>query len=214
MNTKIISNLSVNNLTPHLDELSDEYFKLTGRKVCKSCESDLQNMLNTLKSNYMESNFQLKSATVIYKIKKGEAETITNGSMTDEKALKFLSVDKSRAKVFSKLPENWEELVDNLEEGVSTPPPTSPEPPADPNSIQVSDPAQVTLEGAIEEVSEEDDCSCDDDTKDPCPDCLKAQLMEMGFNDLRAAYPDVKQDKGSSKEAFVDKVIASQTPNQ
>ena len=59
------------------------------------------------------TNFEFKKLNGIYKMKQGGSVTISNKSMTDEIALEFLSINKERISLFSKYPENWEELLDN-----------------------------------------------------------------------------------------------------
>lgn len=91
--------------------LADDYKRLSSRNVCKSCPSDIQNMLNYLKNHYKVVNFELKKPQVIYKLQKGSAKTISNAKMSDELALEFLKIKNERIELFSKYPENWVELI-------------------------------------------------------------------------------------------------------
>lgn len=109
---KDILSLPRKEMLAHINELAEDYLKLTGRRVCKSCAADVNFMLTTLKTHYKMTNFQLKKTNAIYKLQIGSARTISNNVMTDELAIEFLSIRKERIDVFSKYPENWEELVD------------------------------------------------------------------------------------------------------
>lgn len=113
---KEILQLPNKELKKHINILAKDYNNRTGNNVCLSCPSDVQNMLNYLKNIYMTSQFQLRKPSVIYKIRKGFGETISNQKMTDELAIQFLKVKKERIELFAKYPENWLELIGEKED--------------------------------------------------------------------------------------------------
>lgn len=123
MDIPTILNLPNNQLKLHIDVLADDYKNRTGRTVCRSCASDIQQMITTLKQEYKMTNFELKKPQVIYKIEKGKGFTISNDTMTDELAIYFLKVNPDRIELFSKYPENWKELIglenEEVEENVN-----------------------------------------------------------------------------------------------
>ncbi len=59
----------------------------------------------------MITDFELVGLNPYYRIKIGEAGTISNSQMTNDLAIKFLKVAPSRIKLFSRYPDNWEELL-------------------------------------------------------------------------------------------------------
>lgn len=95
----------------NFDLLEDDYIEKFGKKVKKGCSSCIREVVSALKKYYNMSQFRFKGATVHYKIKKGDKFTISNSTMTDEKAIAFLKVNPDRIRLFSEYPENWEELV-------------------------------------------------------------------------------------------------------
>ena len=104
-------NLPYHLMKPILNEIISDYKDKLGRDVCRSCATDIQFMISSLKRYYMTSQFEFTQTFVMYKIQKGEPETISNDTMTDDKAIRFLQVNPDRIRVFSKYPENWEELI-------------------------------------------------------------------------------------------------------
>ena len=95
----------------NINVLAEDYKRITNRNVCKSCATDIQSMINFLKNEYKVVNFQLKKPFVIYKLQKGSTQTISNQIMSDELAIEFLKIKKERIDLFSKYPENWLELI-------------------------------------------------------------------------------------------------------
>lgn len=95
----------------NLNLLAKDYTEKTGRKVCLTCPSDIAYMILSLKHHYKMTNFEFKRNAAQYKNKKGDKTTISNGTMTDEKAIEFLRTNPERIKLFSKYPEGWEELL-------------------------------------------------------------------------------------------------------
>lgn len=96
----------------NLKALADDYKEKTGRVVCLSCPSDIQFMISSLKQFYKMVNFEFKKNAAQYKNAKGDKTTISNNTMTDEKAIEFLKTNPERIKLFSKFPENWKELIE------------------------------------------------------------------------------------------------------
>ncbi|OAB78777.1 hypothetical protein [Cochleicola gelatinilyticus] len=107
-------------LKKHIDTLVIDYKNKTGYNVCKSCASDVQNMLSALKNIYKMTQFQLKKPQVIYKLEKGSSITISNSKMSDELAIAFLKINPNRLELFSKYPENVKELIGAEETGDNT----------------------------------------------------------------------------------------------
>ncbi len=96
----------------NLKALADDYKEKTGRVVCLSCPSDIQFMISSLKQFYKMVNFEFKKNAAQYKNAKGDKTTISNNTMTDEKAIEFLKTNPERIALFSKFPENWMELIE------------------------------------------------------------------------------------------------------
>lgn len=99
----------------YIQVLADDYKSLAKIDVCRSCPSDIQNMLNYLKNHYKVVNFELAKPSVIYKLQKGSSRTISNSILTDELAIDFLKIRKERIELFSKYPSNWLELIGESE---------------------------------------------------------------------------------------------------
>lgn len=98
----------------HINELANDYYKLTNNTICKSCKADIHKMLNHLKKHYSVVNFQLRKPNVIYKLQTGSPITISNSVMTDELAIEFLKINPERIKLFSMYPSNWDaEILEN-----------------------------------------------------------------------------------------------------
>ena len=91
--------------------LAADYKEKTGRVVCTSCPSDIQYMISSLKIIYKMKTFEFKRENAQYKNAKGDRTTISNGNLTDEKAIEFLKTNPKRIELFSKYPENWTELI-------------------------------------------------------------------------------------------------------
>jgi len=64
-----------------------------------------------LLKHFKMTDYQLKKPFGIYKINKKDSKegTISNASMTNEKAERFLSLRPERIDLFSKYPEDWNE---------------------------------------------------------------------------------------------------------
>lgn len=108
------------------------------------------------------TNFELKKANGIYKVLHGTARTISNNVMTDELALEFLSIRKERIDLFSKYPENWEELLEGDQQ----------EPVMD----------DVVTQADVDPLKAEENED----------DILRTQLGEYKMSELREMYPEIK----------------------
>ena len=84
----------------NIDILAKLYLEHKGRKLNKGCSSCITEMLLTLKNIYQMVQFKFKRHAASYKNKKGDTTTISNSTMTDEKALKFLKTNPKRIDLF------------------------------------------------------------------------------------------------------------------
>ena len=160
--------------------LAEDYFQKTGRKVCRTCPSDIRFMILSLKNIYQMTKFSFKKPLAQYKNKKGDRTTISNSTMTDEKAIEFLKTNPERIKLFAKFPSNWEQLlVDGVKKET-----------AKQKEKRLAIEAEMAAAAAGNEKS-----------------ATKAELMKMTLKDLRAKYPSVK---ATSIKEFVGKVLESQ----
>ena len=203
--------------------LAQDYKEKFGRVVCTSCGSDVSLMLLMLKNFYNMSNFRFKAESAQYKNKASDGFTISNATMTDEKAIEFLKTNPERIRLFSHFPEGWEDLIqgeDAIGDDANA---------AAKATLDAQNAANAALAAAAaaaadndvkdivvndsEEVNAEDDCDCKhedanaDGKSEPCVKCLekkKIELMEMKLSELRIAYPEIRD---TSKESFVNKVL-------
>ena len=83
----------------------------TGRKVCRSCPSDVNYMILSLKNLYNMCQFKFKKHSAQYKNMKGDKVTISNATMTDKSAVEFLRTNPERISLFAVYPSNWETLL-------------------------------------------------------------------------------------------------------
>ena len=111
MTRQEILNLPMDRLKVYLPELAEEYREKTGRKICLTCWGDINFLISTLKREAMSAKFELKSAFAIYKLEKGSAETISNGNITDELAIRYLKINPERISLFSRYPDDWDKKV-------------------------------------------------------------------------------------------------------
>ena len=176
----------------NLKLLAEDYKEKTGRVVCLNCPSDIQYMISSLKQIYKIMNFEFKRNAAQYKNKKGDKTTISNATLTDEKAIEFLKTNPERIGLFSKFPENWQELIK--------------EEPLSEEELEAKKAEQAANE-ALNEGKKEEDC-CDESTEEaPCEECKekkRQELSKMKLADLRAAYPEIK---ATSIKDFVEKVV-------
>lgn len=182
-----ILNASKTIIKSNLQLLAKDYKEKTGRVVCLTCPSDIAYMLSTLKTIYKMTNFAFKREKAQYKNKKGDRTTISNNIMTDEKAIEFLKTNPERISLFSKFPENWEEVIKGTAK----------------TSAQIEAEAQVeeATNAAIKAAEEGVDL-----LKEDCPECIekRKELSKMKLADLRLKYPEVKD---TSIKGFIEKVL-------
>lgn len=179
-----ILNGSKKEIQSNLDRLAKDYQIKTGRKVCKTCPSDIQYMILTLKNIYKMTQFKFKKANAHYKNKIGDKVTINNGNMTDEKALEFLKTNPERIRLFSHYPSNWKDLISGKEE-------------------TEEQKANRLAAEAEAEAAKENNKNNDNDNGSEKPN--KEDLLKMSLKELREKYPDIK---ATSINAFVEKVLA------
>lgn len=98
-------------IASNIDLLAKIYLEKTGRKVCRSCPSDIQYMILSLKHALKMTQFKFKAHAAMYKNKKGDKTTISNSNLTDESAIEFLKTNPERIRLFSEFPSNWETLI-------------------------------------------------------------------------------------------------------
>lgn len=95
----------------NIDLLAKVYLDRLKKKVNRTCPSCVRVMILTLKNFYKMVNFRFKRPAASYKNAKGDKTTISNSTMTDEKALIFLKTNPERIKLFSEYPSNWKKLI-------------------------------------------------------------------------------------------------------
>lgn len=117
MSIQEIANLPFTELRKHINILDDEYFRITGRRVCRTCSGDVQYMINLLKNKKEMSKFELKSPTAIYRMEKGSPVKVSQSVLTDVLAIEYLAINPERISLFKRYPNNWEESV-RLAQGV------------------------------------------------------------------------------------------------
>ena len=165
----------------NLKLLAKDYKEKTGRKVCLTCPSDIEYMILSLKNYYKMTNFEFKRERAQYKNKKGDKVTISNNTMTDEKAIEFLKTDPKRIELFSKFPKGWKKMIKG--EGET----------AEQTEARLAAEAELAIAEAANGTTETIQVSHKD-------------LMKKTLKELRAEYPEVK---ATSIKGFVDKVLKS-----
>ena len=130
------------------------------------------------------TQFKFKRHAASYKNAKGDKTTISNATMSDEKAVEFLATNPERIRLFSDYPSNWETLI---VDGVKS---------------ETKAQKEKRLAKEAELVAAKTGNAEADKGKVP----TKASLMKMSLRDLRAKYPFVK---ATSKKNFADKVLDS-----
>jgi len=95
----------------NIELLASDYLEKTGRRVCRSCPSDINYMILSLKNIYRMTQFKFKRHAAQYKNAKGDRTTISNGNLTDEKAIEFLRTNPARISLFAVYPSNWETIL-------------------------------------------------------------------------------------------------------
>lgn len=98
--------------------LDSVYYQLFGRvisnKGCSDCYRDayieIKVKLKTIQEMPKKSEFVLKPGAIITFF--GEQKCYSNANMTDEAALRFLSLNPRNEKLFEKLPEGWRSRIE------------------------------------------------------------------------------------------------------
>lgn len=97
---------------PHLHKVINLYRKIFG-EACSSCPNKILGYIRTLKSlnpDKMETTYKLKGTVSI--LDKLTGQHISNHNINDDVAVRLLSQNKNRSRLFSKLPKDWEEQAD------------------------------------------------------------------------------------------------------
>ena len=190
----------------NIDILAKDYLEKTGRTVCRTCPSDIQYMILSLKNIYKMTNFSFKKHAVQYKNKKGDKTTISNNTMTDAKAIEFLKTNPKRISLFGTFPKNWKKIIKGEAE----------------TSEQIESRLAIEAELAAAEAANDSSNNSSDETEEEKQNRENAEaeaaaiadaegssgneakLMKMSLKDLRAKYPEVR---ATSIKKFVDKVL-------
>lgn len=101
------------NNTPFLKILFEVHQALF-HETCTTCPAKIAGYIHRIKNFKIEqmsqkSNFQLHTGAVI--IFAGTSESYSNANLTDEVAIRFIKLNENRKSLFSKLPENIDELL-------------------------------------------------------------------------------------------------------
>lgn len=105
----------------HLRAVFEVYLKLFG-EVCSGCPSKITGYINRIKkhkkttamSELKSKKYLLKTGKII--VVKGSSNAFSNKNLTDEQALSFLKKNPNRKILFSKMPDNVDELIEAKEE--------------------------------------------------------------------------------------------------
>lgn len=210
----------------NIDLLAKDYLEKKGKKLNKGCSSCITEMVLTLKNYYKMTQFRFKRHAASYKNKKGDTTTISNSTMTDEKALKFLKTNPKRIELFSEFPSNWKELIKGK---IETEAEKEVRLAAEAEAIEAAKAAAAeankeiigedagkndTLEeaeaaeaaaGSGESEAEKEARLAAEKAAEDAMKPSREDLMKMSLKDLREKYPDVK---ATSIKDFVDKVLA------
>ena len=175
----------------NIELLAKDFFQKKGKKLNKGCPSCVREMILTLKNYYKMTQFRFKNKAVSYKNKKGDKTTISNSTMTDEKAIEFLKTRPDRISLFSEYPSNWKELIEGKKET---------EPEKEKRMAIEAEIKEVKKNNKIKEVKK-NKSHVEKKTKMPSKKIL---LMRMSLKELRKKYPNIK---ATSIEGFVDKIL-------
>ncbi|WP_353166442.1 hypothetical protein [Empedobacter brevis] len=101
------------NNTPFLKILFEVHQALF-QETCTTCPAKIAGYIHRIKNFKIEqmsqkSNFTLHTGAVI--IFAGTSESYSNANLTDEIAIRFIRLNENRKSLFSKLPENIDELL-------------------------------------------------------------------------------------------------------
>lgn len=204
----------------NIDLLIQDYKERTGRKVNTGCPSCVRVVILTLKSIHKMVNFKFKRSAASYKNKKGDKTTISNSTMSNEKALEFLKTDPKRIVLFSVYPSNWKKMIKG---DVETPAQKEISIAVEAEALALEESKKQGGGQGVQETEEDKAArllieAAEDEAKDlnkssqgssegsqEGSKAKEADLMKMSLSDLRKAYPKVK---ATSIRAFVDKVLA------
>lgn len=167
----------------NLDILANDYKEKTGKKLNRGCSSCISEMILTLKHHYNMSEFKFKRNAASYKNRKGDKTTISNSTITNEKAVEFLRTNPKRIELFSKFPSNWQKMVD---QGFDY-------------ETKEEKEKRHAIEAEIIEVKKSKEANQVQEENE------KAKLLKLSLKELRAKYPEIKASKITD---FVDKVFS------
>lgn len=106
-------------------EFEQLYRTITGKRLtgCSNCRADafieLMSMKPTQIEAIMSRKFKLRNGVLLYDFN-DSSNNATNKNLTDELALHHLRQDPKKIKFFETYPENWEEMIEQKEEGTET----------------------------------------------------------------------------------------------
>ena len=203
-------------ITANLDLLAEDYLEKTGKKVCRSCPSDMQLMILELKNIYNMTQFRFQKPSVQYKNKKGDKTTISNSTMTDKKAIEFLKTNPERIRLFSEYPSNWEELLKGGKPESAKAKKARLAAEAEAEAVQaekarLAAEAEANKKGSGNETETEAEKEArllDEEEAEAIAaekEALGKELSKQSLADLRKTYPEIK---ATSIKDFVDKVLA------
>lgn len=181
-----------NDVSENIDLLAQDYFEKTGKKLNKGCTSCIIEMLLTLKNQYKMTQFKFKRRAATYKNKKGDKTTISNSTMTDEKAVEFLKTNPKRIELFSEYPSNWKDLV---KKGVSSESDAEKE-------VRLA--AEAEAKAVAEANKGGNGVNSETDTEKKSDKLSHDELMKITLKDLRIKYPEIK---ATSTKDFVNQVL-------
>lgn len=102
--------------------LDSMYYMIFGKEItnkgCSNCYRDayieIYSKLKREQKMPKKSSYQLKAGAVITFF--GSSQAFTNANLTDEVAVKYLSLCEDNAKMFSYLPDGWETQVSDFQQ--------------------------------------------------------------------------------------------------
>lgn len=102
--------------------LDSMYYMIFGKEItnkgCSNCYRDayieIYSKLKREQKMPKKSSYQLKAGAVITFF--GSSQAFTNANLTDEVAVKYLSLCEENAKMFSYLPDGWETQVSDFQQ--------------------------------------------------------------------------------------------------
>lgn len=96
--------------------LADDYSEKLNKKACLTCPTGARVMISELKLFYKMSQFEFLQPKAQYKNTQTSKTTISNSTMSDEKAVAFIKAGikdkKKREKLFKTLPSNWKQMIE------------------------------------------------------------------------------------------------------